>query len=98
MNPAQQQTVAQWNQHLQQAGGQLQGLLQQAGSGCEQLIGQNPVDPIPLNNALGAIEHQVKDLRSAIDDAFSQYYDRVWQNGLEPALGRAWYTGVKLAL
>lgn len=27
-----------------------------------------------------------------------QYYDRVWRNGLEPALGRAWYTGVKLAL
>ena len=57
MNPAQQQIVAQWNQHLQQTGGQLQGLLQQAGGGCEQLIAQNPVDPIPLNNALGAIEH-----------------------------------------
>ncbi len=86
MNPAQQQIVAQWNQHLQQAGGQLQGLLQQAASGCEQLIGQNPVDPIPLNNALGAIEHQVKDLRSAIDDAFSQYYDRVCEQGSgEPA-------------
>jgi Fe(3+) dicitrate transport protein len=27
-----------------------------------------------------------------------QYYDRVWQTGLEPALGRSWYTGVKLAL
>jgi Fe(3+) dicitrate transport protein len=27
-----------------------------------------------------------------------QYYDRVWQTGLEPAAGRAWYTGVKLTL
>ena len=27
-----------------------------------------------------------------------RYYDRVWQTGLEPALGRSWYTGVKLAL
>ena len=26
------------------------------------------------------------------------YYDRVWQTGLEPALGRSWYTGVRLAL
>ena len=81
MNPAQQQIVAQWNQYLQQSGGQLQGLLQQAGGGCEQLIGQNPVDPIPLNNALGAIEHQVKDLRRQINDAFSAQYDRVCEQG-----------------
>ena len=27
-----------------------------------------------------------------------RYYDRVWQTGLEPALGRSWYTGVRLAL
>ena len=27
-----------------------------------------------------------------------RYYDRVWQTGLEPALGRSWYAGMKLAL
>jgi Fe(3+) dicitrate transport protein len=27
-----------------------------------------------------------------------RYYDRVWQTGLEPALGRSGYTGLKLAL
>ncbi|WP_139351303.1 TonB-dependent receptor [Rhodanobacter sp. B05] len=27
-----------------------------------------------------------------------QYYDRVWQTGLEPALGRSWYAGVRLGL
>jgi len=26
------------------------------------------------------------------------YYDRVWQTGLEPALGRSWYTGIRLGL
>lgn len=26
------------------------------------------------------------------------YYDRVWQTGLEPALGRSWYAGVRLGL
>ena len=26
------------------------------------------------------------------------YYDRVWQTGLEPAIGRAWYTGIALTL
>lgn len=86
MNPAQQHIVAQWNQYLQQTGGHVQQLLQQAGGGCEQLIGQNPVDPMPLNNALGAIEHQVKDVGSKLDDAFSQHYDRVCEAGEgEPA-------------
>ena len=81
MNPAQQHIVAQWNQYLQQSGGHVQQLLQQAGGGCEQLIGQNPIDPMPLNNALGAIEHQVKDVGSKLDDAFSQHYDRVCEAG-----------------
>lgn len=81
MNPAQQHIVAQWNQYLQQMGGHLQQLLQQAGGGCEQLIGQNPIDPVPLNNALGAIEHQVKDLHSKLSDSFSQHFDRVCEAG-----------------
>jgi hypothetical protein len=86
MNPAQQQIMAQWNQYLHQVGGHVQQLLQQAGGGCEQLIGQNPVDPIPLNNALSAIEHQVKDLAGKLDDAFSQHYDRICEAGTgEPA-------------
>jgi hypothetical protein len=86
MNPAQQQIVAQWNQYLQQMGGHLQQLLQQAGGGCEQMIAQNPIDPIPLNNALGAIEHQVKDLRGKLGDTFSEHYDRVCDAGPgEPA-------------
>lgn len=86
MNPAQQHVVAQWNQYLQQMGGHLQQLLQQAGGGCEGLIAQNPVDPTPLNNAVGAVEHQVKDLRDKLDDAFSEHYDRVCEAGEgEPA-------------
>jgi hypothetical protein len=75
MNPAQQQLLAQWNQYLQQMSGHLQGLLQQAGAGCEQLIGQNPTDPIPLNNALVAVEHQFKDLKKNVNDSFPRYYD-----------------------
>ncbi|HTH66789.1 MAG TPA: TonB-dependent receptor [Rhodanobacter sp.] len=27
-----------------------------------------------------------------------QYYDRIWQTGLEPACGRSWYAGVRLTL
>ena len=81
MNPQQQHIVAQWNQHLQQTGAQLQGLLHQANQGCEGLIAQNPTDSIPLNNALGAVEHQFKDLKSKADDAFSHFYDQVCNAG-----------------
>jgi hypothetical protein len=81
MNPAQQQIVAQWNQFMQQIGGQLQQLLQQAQAGCQQLIAQNPTDPIPLNNALGAIEQQYKDLERKLHDSFDEYYDRLCEAG-----------------
>jgi hypothetical protein len=81
MNPQQQQIMAQWNQTLQQTGAQLQQLLQQAGAGCQQMIAQNPVDQTPLGNAMGAIEHQVKDMKSRVSDGFSQAYDRVCEAG-----------------
>jgi hypothetical protein len=86
MNPAQQQIVAQWNQYMQQIGAQLQQLLHQAHAGCQRMIAQNPTDPIPLNNALGAIEQQKKDLARKLNDGFSEYYDRVCDAGPgEPA-------------
>src|SRR5574340_1573924 len=86
MNPAQQQLVAQWNQYLQQLGGQLNQLLQQAGAGCQQMIAQNPTDPMPLNNALGAIDQQVRTIVRQVDDAVSPTYDRLCTVGPgEPA-------------
>lgn len=81
MNPQQQQIVAQWNQYLQQMAAQANGLIQQARQGCEGLIQQNQTDPIPLNNALGAIEQQFKDLRSKVDDSFSDWYDKLCEVG-----------------
>src|SRR5262245_56738259 len=86
MNPAQQQILAQWNQHLQHVGGQLQGLLHQAAGGCQQTIAQSPGDPTALGNAMGAIEQQVKQLRKQVDDGFSSFYDRICDAGPgEPA-------------
>ncbi len=86
MNPAQQQIVDQWNQFLQQLGGQIQGLLGQAAGGCQQLIAQNPMDPSPLGNALGAVGQQARDLGRKSSDTFSQFYDRICAAGPgEPA-------------
>lgn len=81
MNPTQQQIVAQWNQFLQQVGGQLQQLLQQAGGGCQQMIQQNPTDPMPLSNAITAIEQQVKQISRQPGDTFGQYYDKLCEAG-----------------
>jgi hypothetical protein len=77
MHPAQQQVVAQYNQLLQQSGAQLNGLLQQAAAGCQQMIAQNPTDGMPLGNALGAIEQQVKGLRKQANDAFRPHFDHL---------------------
>src|SRR5437867_7511591 len=86
MNPAQQQIVNQYNQLMQTIGGQIQNLLGQAGAGCQGMIQQNPTDPIPLNNAMTAVEQQFKELRGTLGDAFSAHYDKICSAGPgEPA-------------
>ncbi len=81
MNPSQQQIVAQYNQHLHGAGGRLQQLLQQAHAGCQQMIAQNPTDPTPLDNALGAIEQQYEGVARVASDAFDGFYERLCEAG-----------------
>jgi hypothetical protein len=66
---------------MHQLGGQLQQLLHQADGGFQQMIAQNPSDPIPVNNALGAIEHQYKDLSEKLHNSFDEYYDRLCAAG-----------------
>lgn len=81
MNPAQQPIAGQYYALLQQISQQQQQLLQQASGGCQQMIAQNPVDSIPLSNALGAIEQQVKDMRRRGSDSFGEHYDRLCAAG-----------------
>jgi hypothetical protein len=86
MTPAQQQIMAEFNNLLQQSSGQLQQLLQQAAGGCSGMIAQNPTDPMPLGNALTAIEQQAKGLQRRGGDSVGAYYDRICQAGSgEPA-------------
>ena len=81
MNPQQQQIVAQFDQRLQQGAQQLQALIQQAHQGAQQLIAQNPTDPTPLANALGAISQQAIEVRRKSSDALSEHYDRACAAG-----------------
>lgn len=81
MNPQQQQILAQYDQRLQQAAAQLHALIQQAHQGAQQLIAQNPTDPTPLANALGAISQQAKDVRYKASESLSEHYDRLCAAG-----------------
>ncbi|RUL78146.1 TonB-dependent receptor family protein [Dyella choica] len=42
------------------------------------------------------ISHSLRLLAGVSNLANRRYFDRVWQNGLEPAFGRTWYTGFAL--
>jgi hypothetical protein len=81
MNPQQQQIVAQYDQRLQQGAAQLHALIQQSAQGAQQLIAQNPTDPTPLANALGAISQQANDVRYKASECLGEYYDRVCAAG-----------------
>ncbi|CAN5374588.1 hypothetical protein BH09MYX1_BH09MYX1_03670 [soil metagenome] len=86
MNPEQQQILDQFYGHIRQAQDYVKQLLTHSDAGCQQMIAQNPTDAIPLSNALGAIEHQVKDVGRKTDDYWSQCYDAICERGSgEPA-------------
>jgi Fe(3+) dicitrate transport protein len=43
------------------------------------------------------LNHSLRLLAGVSNLADRRYFDRVWQNGLEPAFGRTWYTGFALS-
>jgi Fe(3+) dicitrate transport protein len=43
------------------------------------------------------LNHSLRLLAGVSNLANRRYFDRVWQNGLEPAFGRTWYTGFALS-
>lgn len=89
ITPAQENTVAQFGQRLQQTGAELQQLMQQALAGCQQMIAQNPADPTPLSNALGAVGQQAKTIMRKPGDGFGSFYDVICASGDgEPAYSR----------
>ena len=86
MNPEQKQILDQFYAHIRQAQDYVKQLLAHSDAGCQQMIAQNPTDAMPLSNALGAIEHQVKDVGRKTSDYWSQCYDAISARGeSEPA-------------
>ena len=86
INAAQQQVLQQYYGELQKAGEYIRQLLGQAATGCQQMTAQNPLDPTPLSNALGAIGQQVEDVARKMSDYWSTTYEHLTERGeSEPA-------------
>jgi hypothetical protein len=79
VTPAQQQILAQVQQHMQSTTARLQQLFAEASGGCRQLVDRNPVDLAPLGNALGAIGEQVKTQQRALWDGWDALRERIDQ-------------------
>jgi hypothetical protein len=71
MNANQQQFMQEWQGHIQQATQRIGGLLREAEAGCRQLIAQNPDDPMPVQNALSAINVQIQEQRTRLGTSWS---------------------------
>lgn len=71
MERNQQQFTQEWRAHLDQAIQRVVGLLREAEAGCRQLIAQSPDDPLPVQNALNAINVQVQELRVRLGTTWS---------------------------
>lgn len=72
MNSSEQQFVQQWQAWVQQLGGQVSQILQEADGGCRQLVAQHPNEPIVMTNALQAIKMKLQDLNLQVQNAWSQ--------------------------
>jgi hypothetical protein len=71
MNVNQQHFLQEWRAHLDHALGRVVSVLREAEGGCKQLIAQNPDDPLPVQNALQAINVQVQEQRSRLGTTWS---------------------------
>lgn len=72
MSGNQQQFMQEWQGHIQQATQRVTELLREAEAGCRQLIGQNPDDPMPVQNALNAINIQIQEQRTRLGTSWSE--------------------------
>lgn len=70
---------------------------QPLGSGASYLPARIPAYTVLDVAGDWQLNRAVRLLAGVSNLADRRYYDRVWQTGLEPALGRSWYTGVALS-
>lgn len=71
---------------------------QSAGQGARFIPARIPAYTVMDVAADWQVTPRVRVLGGISNLAGRKYYNRVWRTGLEPALGRSWYTGVELGL
>jgi hypothetical protein len=72
MTPSQQELVTRFRTFMQKVMTRLRDVLAEAETGCREMIKNNPADPIPLNNVLGALRTRKVNLDKKIYDAWSK--------------------------
>lgn len=72
MDAVGQQFLQQWYQFLQQNTVQVQQLLQEADSGCQQILGTGPVDPLAIQSTLDGVGVRIKDLETRIGSTWAE--------------------------
>jgi Fe(3+) dicitrate transport protein len=71
---------------------------QPLGSGASYLPARIPAYTVIDVASDWQLNRRLRLLAGISNLADRRYYDRVWQTGLEPAMGRTWYTGIALTL
>ena len=72
MDAAGQQFLNTWYGHLQQTCGQVQQLMQETDAGCRQMLQGNTADPMPLMNAIRAVDLRIKDIRVKLGETWTR--------------------------
>jgi hypothetical protein len=72
MTPSQQAIVTRWRTFMSKVMGRLRDVLAEAETGCREMIKNNPADPIPLGNVLGALRARKVNLDKKIYDTWSK--------------------------
>lgn len=72
MTPSQQATITRWRTFLGKVMSRLRDVLAEADGGCREMIENNPSDPIPVTNVLGALRARKVNLDKKIYDTWSR--------------------------
>ena len=76
-----QEAIGRWDGFLGKIKERATSILAEAEEGCAMLLDLNNLDPLPMSNAWSAIEQQLIQLTSKIDDT--------WNEKVEPAFDEA---------
>ncbi|MHB8872765.1 MAG: hypothetical protein ACYC8T_03665 [Myxococcaceae bacterium] len=82
------EAIGRWESFLGKLCARAADTLAEAEQGCAMLLDLNSLDPMPMSNAWTAVENQLRELASKVD--------QTWEEKVEPALEAAQLSGGRL--